>query len=162
MRRIVRVLLVLTGGLGWLTAAMPAGAAGPTASEIAFWTEQGRVDRAVDEGLVRRSWVWGPNGQPRTTWSEPYADAPGGWRVVGYTDKGRMEITPGTDASSPWHIVSGLLAMEMTTGRLQLGDTLFPDFAPAVIGVAGDPNDTSGPTYAALGPLRSYRPNPAG
>ncbi len=71
---------------------------------------------------------------------EPYG---GGTRLVQYFDKGRMEL--GTNGS----VTNGLLAMELITGKLQLGDSAFDTRPPAAIPMAGDPANT-GPTYAQV------------
>jgi hypothetical protein len=74
-----------------------------------------------------------------------------------------MEIThPGDDQSSPWYVTNGLLVVELMTGNLQLGDSLFDQHAPSKANVAGDPDDPHGPTYAGLAGLRDRaRPVPA-
>jgi hypothetical protein len=120
-----------------------------------------RTDKQVadkPDGLGR-SWVWGP--QPFTTaLAEDYAETPGGKRVVQYFDKSRMEITnPNGDKTSAFYVTNGLLAIELITGRQQVGDNKFVDRAPAQIGVAGDPNDRTGPTYAALDRVRKPAAN---
>lgn len=72
---------------------------------------------------------------------EPYNDAS---RLVQYFDKGRMEKQ--ADGS----ITAGLLATELLTGKLQLGDAKFASRPLAAIPIAGDP-DNPGPTYAEIG-----------
>jgi hypothetical protein len=87
---------------------------------------------------------WGPSVTAGL--QEPYQEAPGGHRLVQYFDKGRMELThPGAGT-----VTNGLLANELITGQMQLGDDTFQARAPAAIPIAGDP-DNPGPTYAALG-----------
>ncbi|MDQ2787624.1 MAG: G1 family endopeptidase [Chloroflexota bacterium] len=86
---------------------------------------------------------WGPLGAAHDGQQEPYKEAPGGQRLVQYFDKGRMELTNGV-------VTNGLLAMEMITGQIQMGDTTFESHPPPTIPIAGDP-DNAGPTYAALG-----------
>lgn len=82
--------------------------------------------------------------------TEPYtegaSDAGSGQRLVQYFDKGRMELT----APATGKVTNGLLANELITGQLQLGNTTFERRAPANIPIAGDP-DNAGPTYAGLG-----------
>ncbi len=82
--------------------------------------------------------------------AEPYnegvSDSGPGQRLVQYFDKGRMELT--TPASGI--VTNGLLANELITGQLQMGNTNFERRAPANIPIAGDP-DNAGPTYAGLG-----------
>lgn len=101
-----------------------------------------------------------------------------GARWVLYTDKGRLELPtllrPQVEHNgqvflyrypwSPdaaWSITAGLLARELLTGQLQVGDNIFLQREPASIPVAGDP-DGSGVTYAALGKVMGYGPLPAG
>ncbi|MEZ4568871.1 MAG: hypothetical protein R2849_00770 [Thermomicrobiales bacterium] len=72
-------------------------------------------------------------------------------RQVQYYDKSRMEITdPTVDPNSIWYVTNGLLATELITGRMQLGNNRFDDRAPANVNVAGDANDPNGPTYATF------------
>jgi hypothetical protein len=87
--------------------------------------------------------LWGPSmNAPK---NESYSDAPGGYRIVQYYDKGRMELTnPKGDT-----VTNGLLATELITGKVQTGDDTFQARAPAAIPIAGDP-DSPGPTYATL------------
>lgn len=109
--------------------------------------------------------MWGP--EPFTAVGpEKYVDAPGGTvpgetlgnatyaagdRPVQYFDKARMEITaPNGDTSSPWYVTNGLLVVELITGRMQIGDTSFENRESAVVNVAGDSDDPTGPTYATF------------
>ncbi len=110
-----------------------------------------RADRPVSEGRVARSWLWGD--APFAGGYEPYADAPGGTRLVQYLDKARMEINnPSAAPSSPYYVTNGLLVVEMLSGRLQVGDRQFTAYAPAVQAVAGDNVSTNpdAPTYASF------------
>ncbi len=85
---------------------------------------------------------WGPSVAERM---EPYAEAPGGQRLVQYFDKGRMELTdPGTAT-----VTNGLLAKELVTGQVQLGNDTFRAKNPPQVPIAGDP-DGIGPTYRWL------------
>lgn len=93
---------------------------------------------------------WGPIETALEGQREAYTDAPGGSRLVQYFDKGRMELTNGK-------VTNGLLATELITGNLQLGDDTFAPREPARVPVAGDP-DSPGPTYASIAnaaPLRA-------
>ena len=122
-----------------------------------------RFDQPVQQGMVQRSWIWGP--APRTALLlEPYTDAPGGQRLVLYFDKARMEVThPGEQtAADAWYVTTGLLAKELITGQLQTGDTTFEPRAPAQIAVAGDLDDPNAPTYASLAGLLQAPPAPVG
>jgi hypothetical protein len=87
--------------------------------------------------------LWGPSlSAPK---QEQYDDAPGGYRLVQYYDKGRMELTdPKTGAAT-----NGLLATELITGKIQIGTTAYETRSPASIPIAGDA-DNPGPTYAAF------------
>jgi hypothetical protein len=102
-------------------------------------------------------YVWGPEAFTEDL-NEAYAEAPGGYRVVQYFDKGRMELagTPGN-----LFVTAGLLATELITGKIQTGDAK-TDFAlSAKVPVAGDPANTW-PTYASLDKLRTVASQPAG
>jgi hypothetical protein len=113
-----------------------------------------RSDKPVSDGVTRRTWMWGPAANTGSL-SEPYAEAPDGEREVQYWDKSRMELNdPQRDPDDPWHVTNGLIALELMTGELQLGDDSFETYQPAQIPVAGDPDDSSGPTYATMGTLR--------
>ncbi len=112
-----------------------------------------RTDKQVADGAVSRSFLWGP-GANTAGLQEDYAEAPGGKRLVQYFDKSRMEITnPNGDKNSQYYVTNGLIAKELMTGQLQLGDAKFEQRPAAEIGVAGDQDDTNGPTYKALGGL---------
>jgi plastocyanin len=111
-----------------------------------------RTDRPVAETVVARTWIWGPGGFSELM-SEEYAEADGGERDVQYFDKSRQEM-PGNDdvdPDSPWFITQGLLATELMTGRLQLGDDTFERHLPSGRSAAGDPEDVTAPTYRAMG-----------
>lgn len=137
----------------------------PTPSQIgvdAFMRTWSRTDRPVDQGAVSRTWMWGPQGYT-PVFTEPYVQSPNGQRTVQYFDKSRMEITnPDGDPNSIWYVTNGLLVNELMTGKLQLGDNQFEQRAPADLNVAGDPNDTGGPTYAALARVMTNQPVPTG
>lgn len=107
-------------------------------ADPAFRALWDRTDAAVANGSAARGWLWGepvPFGALR----EPYVEAAGGSRLVQYFDKGRMEINdPGADSTSPWYVTSGLLTVELVTGREQVGDNAYQTLEPAQIPVAGD------------------------
>ncbi len=112
-----------------------------------------RTDRPVAEGAADRTWIWGPEAST-AAFREAYAETPGGQRVVQYFDKSRMEITnPGGDPGSFWYITNGLLVVEMVTGELQTGMSIFESHLPANVNVAGDVGDLNGPTYATFAGL---------
>jgi hypothetical protein len=63
-----------------------------------------------------------------------------------------VEITdPAGDRGGVWFLTNGLLARELITGEVQVGHQARQALAPAAIPVAGDGDDPTGPTYAALG-----------
>ena len=109
-----------------------------------------RSDAAVASGAASRSWLWG-TAVPFGALREPYAQAAGGTRLVQYFDKGRMEINdPNADPSGQWYVTSGLLTVELVTGRVQVGDDAFQNLVPAQIPVVGDLENISPetPRYA--------------
>ena len=125
----------------------------PAARPAAIQETWSRVDRPVATGQTARTWLWGPQDTSFQR-TEPYAESPGGARTVVYFDKSRMEISdPSADRGSGWFVANGLLVVELTSGRLQLGDDTFVQRTPAAIDVAGDPDDPSSPTYATFGML---------
>ncbi len=121
-----------------------------------------RTDSLVTAGQASRTYLWGP--APFTdAILEPYLDSPGGKRLVQYFDKSRMEITnPNGDKSNDYYVTNGLLVQQLVTGRLQVGDKKFENRPPANTGVAGDTDDTSGPTYQVLGKLTGNASNSDG
>ena len=121
-----------------------------------------RTDRVVADGNATRTWMWGPEPNTEVVW-EPYDQAPDGKRAVQYFDKSRMEITsPDADPESIWFVTNGLLASELITGRMQLGEDHFDNRRPAEVNVAGDVDDTTGPTYATFHGLLDAPGQPAG
>ena len=157
-RLLIGLLLALSAGL----LAFPIPTSATPVGHDAFMDTWARSDLPVAAGRATRTWMWGP--EPFTApLREPYADAPGGFRLVQYFDKTRMEITnPTSDRNSPWYVTNGLLAKELVTGQLQLGDTKFEPHPPAQVNVAGDADDPDGPTYASFTALLSYQPFPTG
>jgi hypothetical protein len=113
-----------------------------------------RTDKPVADqaaGLRPRTWIWGP--QPNTAaYNEPYAESPGGQRLVQYFDKSRMEVTTPDNARDGWYVTNGLLVVEMLTGRIQVGNNLFEPRPAAYEAVAGDRIEVNqnAPTYASL------------
>jgi hypothetical protein len=99
---------------------------------------------------------WGPLETAQPGQQEFYADAPGKQRLVQYFDKGRMELTNPANGT----VTNGLLATELITGRLQVGDTTFEAHESPAIPIAGDP-DNPGPTYLALHTTASALLTPA-
>ena len=116
---------------------LPAQGAAPGAFALpqfaALWQ---RTDGPVAGGQAARSWLWGPT--PGTVQTEPFAGAPGGLRTVQYFDKARMEANPDAAPGSRWATTTGLLVVEMTAGRVQVGPDQYEDRQPADLPVAGD------------------------
>lgn len=128
----------------------------PTSSFQRTWA---RTDQPVASGQVSRTWMWGP--QPNTAvMQEPYIEGASGVRNVVYYDKSRMEIAtdPAVPANTPWYVTNGLLAKELMTGELMLGNDSFEQHQPAQVNAAGDANDPTGPTYATLGKVQNAPP----
>lgn len=152
---LIGLILIASAFVSVTTTAAPIG-------DPAFHRTWERADRAVTEGVAIRSWLWGPEAYSGVL-EEPYAESPGGMRRVQYFDKSRMEIThPGGDQSSQWYVTNGLLAKELITGERQIGDNEFETLQPADVGVAGDPNDLSGPTYATFSRITQQPSRPLG
>lgn len=116
-----------------------------------------RADLPVAAGQATRSWVWGPSAF--ALGREPYQETRAGTRAVAYFDKARLELTdPDRPPSDPWAVTSGLLAKELSTGLMQVGDATFVRLQPATVPVAGDPDDPTGPTYATLATVLAAPP----
>jgi hypothetical protein len=116
-----------------------------------------RTDRQVATTDVTRTWIWGPSGFTASC-LEPYFKTAAGEREVQYFDKSRMEITdPLADSNSDWYVTQGLLATEMITGEMQVGDNEFIGWGPAEVHIAGD-IDGGSPSYAAFAPLMGVEP----
>jgi hypothetical protein len=160
-----RPLVLLSLLLTLAFSAAPAAAAEPSFADPAFQQVWQRYDKPVDDGVANRSWTWGPNTYFNGT--EPYAQSPGGQRLVQYFDKNRMEINnPQGDRDDLFFVSNGLLARELISGRIALGDA--QDQAeqrePALEAVAGDPAivNAVAPTYASLREVASLaNDNPA-
>ena len=113
----------------------------PSSQAVAAATPLFQTQWQTGEAVTRN--LWGPSmAAPK---NETYSDAPGGYRIVQYYDKGRMELTDPKDAT----VTNGLLATELITGKVQTGNDTFQPRAPAAIPIAGDA-DSPGPTYATL------------
>lgn len=121
-----------------------------------------RADKPVADGAVSRTWMWGPSPVSDVV-TEAYAQSPNGARQVQYYDKSRMEISdPSGDSSVIWYVTNGLLALELISGRQQVGDSQWEPHSAAVINVAGDEDDPSGPIYATFAALRAAAPRANG
>ena len=114
-----------------------------------------RADAPIQRGEAARSWLWGP--LPFRTTAEAYAESPGGFRLVDYYDKARMEITrPGGDRRDRYYVTNGLLVKELVSGKLQVGDAQFVDREPSNVVVAGDPAaENPAPPYRVFEPVTS-------
>src|SRR3954471_3476430 len=119
IRRVVLSVCTLFVVLAQAPAAMRLDAAAPAFAAPQFEAVWVRADRPVAGGQAARSWLWGP--QPGETRQEPFAGAPGGTRLVQYFDKARMEANPGADPASPWAVTTGLLTVELVSGKIQTG-----------------------------------------
>src|SRR5689334_11093546 len=138
------VLTLLAGGWGAPAQATNLRFADPAIAAV--WT---RTDSLVAGGQAARSWYWGPT--PGTILREPYADAPGGTRLVQYFDKSRMEINnPNGDRTGKFFVTNGLLTVEMISGKVAVGNNKYETRAPAAIPLASDGDDPLGPTYASF------------
>jgi hypothetical protein len=116
-----------------------------------------RNDRPIAEQRANRSWTWGPRGLMART--EGYIQSVSGLRQVQYFDKGRMEVNdPRGDRNSKWFVTTGLLVIELISGRTQIGDSQFVQHAPADIPIAGDQADPNAPTYASFGGVSGQQP----
>jgi protocatechuate 3,4-dioxygenase beta subunit len=128
----------------------------------AFQNVWERTDYPVQQGETERTWLWGP-GANTPLMQEEYAEAPDGLRDVQYFDKSRMEMPwNDVDPDSPWYITQGLLARELMTGELQLGDNTFEYHAPSQRPAAGDPDGVTAPTYATMGQFIGATPRAQG
>jgi hypothetical protein len=126
----------------------------PVAAETAFANPAFQTQWQQGEAVTPN--FWGPLATAHDGQMEPYANAPGGQRLVQYFDKARMELTnPATGT-----VTNGLLATELVTGQIQVGDSSFQPKPPPAIAVAGDPG-TTGATYAALATTASTLLQPA-
>lgn len=135
-----------------LAVLLPAGLSAESFADAAFERVWQRSDRPVAAGRVSRSWLWGPEPFTGPIW-EPYAESPGGTRLVQYFDKSRMEINdPGADPNSAWFVTNGLLVREMVDGHIVTGANSFIQASPSQEAVVGDaaPNNPNCPTYAAF------------
>ncbi len=131
-RRLLSTLITL---FAVVCTAAPLDAAAPLA-DPAFQAQWRQGERITAN-------FWGPLATAGPGRREPYVEARGGQRLVQYFDKGRMELTNGA-------VTNGLLATEIVTGRIQVGDDAFRPKSSPAIPIAGDPDNPS-PTYAQLG-----------
>jgi hypothetical protein len=144
--------------MAWLVAlglvAGGVGAAGSAAAQTdafanqAFRTVWERTDAPVAQGLVSRTWVWGPS--PGVSLQEPFKEGPEGQHLVQYFDKARMEINnPNGNPADPYYVTNGLLVVEMISGKIQTGINSFEQSVASDTRIAGD-DGSDAPSYAAL------------
>jgi len=138
---------------GWLLSAPPT-AAEPAFVDGAFRAFWVRTDLLPEQGVVKRTYIWGPPltnapDGPKLPRTEPYRDYETGQRTVQYFEKGRMELSP----SQTVRVTAGLLVKEMIGGQIGIGGSQAQQFAPAGMPVVGDPTNNPAPTYAALAPV---------
>jgi Tol biopolymer transport system component len=108
-----------------------------------------RTDLPVAEGIVDRTWMWGPAVSGALY--ERYDDSPGQQRLVQYFDKSRMEINnPDAADDGLWYVTNGLLAVELITGRVQVAGHIYETALPSELNVAGDQGFPNGPSYATF------------
>ena len=127
----------------------------------AFFRTWERTERPVMDRATTRTWMWGPTGTTGAI-TEPYLEAPGGYREVQYFDKTRMEINnPLADPDDPWFVTNGLLATELITGRVQVGHLSHVQIDPSRSQIAGDRHPSS-PTYFDLSDFLDAEATPVG
>jgi len=126
---------------------IPAGLVGAQAQAFAtpeFQALWNRTDSLVANGTVKRSYYWGP-APISGLLKEPFAEATGGQMTVQYFDKSRMEL-----AGSDKTVTNGLLAVDLISGRKQIGKSSYQDRYSADIPMASDGDDKNAPTYATF------------
>jgi hypothetical protein len=129
----------------------PGAAASAAQQTTAFLNVWSRTDLPVSQGLVRRGYVWGPAAS--ITRYEPWAESPGGQRLVQYWDKARMEITnPTANQNDPFYVSNGRLVYEMVSGLIQTGNNRFENKNPSQEPVTGDTRSANPdtPSYATM------------
>jgi len=139
-KQVIAVLIVTLIGVSLLPVRQ---ADSPTFANPAFeeiWSARSASIAGFD--------LWG--SEPLAWRVESYADAPGGRRIVQYFDRGRMELgLPESGRGEP-RVFQGLLALELTTGRIHLGDSLTASRTPPSTPIDSGSPDERVPTYAAL------------
>ncbi len=125
-------------------------AAPVTLANVAFDRLWARTDALVASGRLARGWIWGPRALATRT--EEYREGAVGSRAVQYYDKGRMEQNDPASAA----ITSGLLARELVTGQIQIGNETFVVREAANLPLVGDERASS-PTYADMAAVAQRR-----
>ncbi len=127
-------------------------------ADRAFQKLWNSADAAVANGQAIRGFLWGAG--PGWSGSERYLEGQGGQRLVQYFDKSRMEINnPSGNRNDPYYVTNGLLTVELVTGKMQVGNNAFESRGPAGMPVAGDTQNNTGPSYAAMANLTSMAGN---
>jgi hypothetical protein len=162
LRRAVTSILALALLGSIFVPVSPADDIGTYAFEQVWW----RTDMPVRENQTNRTWIWGPEPISQLLlepYDEGHASGVDGARWVQYFDKTRVEITRSDgDRDDSWYVTNGLLARELITGRMQIGNDRSVEYEPASINVAGDGDDPDSPTYWSLNQVREAAPLQAG
>ena len=147
-----QVRSILTGSAHSLSGAQGSGAGQLDSGEAlrrallpayaAIWQP---ADRPVSSGAATRSWEWGPASWFVGTedYAQPQRAAAG--RLLS-TRAAWRSPTPGDRPLSTWYVTNGLLVKELISGQMQVGPDQFVARGPAQVKVAGDPDDSNGPT----------------
>jgi hypothetical protein len=157
--RLIGILVTVAVVAAFMTQVATASSYPP--GNAAFQRTWKRTDQPVAQLRVPRTWIWGPSANTGVI-QEEYAESPGGMRDVQYFDKARMEVTHRDATDGLWYVTTGLLATELVTGQMQLGDNLFQTRMPAEINVAGDVDDPTGPTYKTFSGVLDEAPAASG
>lgn len=131
-----------------------------------YWA---RTDDLVYDGIVKRSWIWGPKALDYN-YRDSYKFSNGSKavaRAFRHYDKGRMEIDTRQSPDSKWYIRGGTLVKELVRGKVQASEegalaALNPHgvATPAEIPVVGDPTpDANTPTYATFNDFATLNGN---
>ena len=107
------------------------------------------TDGQIANRSVERAWAFGP--EPIAAAYEYYPQSPTKFRKVVYYDKGRLDmLNPQAPDGSIWMVSGALLATELLSGRIQLGESEFVSRRPAEIPLVGDFEQPNPVTYADL------------
>lgn len=142
------IVAALVGLLPTLATAAPSlpDMGSPELTRVWFYT-----DYPVVAGKAQRTFYYGPDRL--LACREQYVEADGGARPVIYLDKARLEET------SPGSVTAGLLAKELISGQVQMGDASFAPASPSTTPVAGDAVDSDAPVYASFARVASLDPS---
>ena len=107
------------------------------------------TDGQIVSGAAQRAWAFGP--EPIAAAYEYYPQSPTSFREIVYYDKGRLDLlNPQAPPGSIWMVSGALLASELLSGRIQLGEEQFVEREPADIALVGDLDQPEPVTYATL------------